>query len=161
MCLWEGSAGVDKDETKAIELWRAAGEQSCDALFHLGTAYREGRGLPQNDDEADRLLARAAELGNAEAKKQLAEGLVETALTRAEKKNARKRTRLQERGKAVERNLEDALSSGSFLKLALTLLDMLSTPNEALKRARARPRRKNPITPLASRNQNHHARSEI
>ena len=54
---------------------------------------------------AARLLGRAAELGNAEATKQLVEDAVDTALTKTDK-NARKRKQLQERGKAVGRNLD-------------------------------------------------------
>ena len=54
---------------------------------------------------AARLLARTAELGNAEATKQLVEDAVDTALTKTDK-NARKRKQLQERGKAVGRNLD-------------------------------------------------------
>ena len=54
---------------------------------------------------AARLLARAAELGNAEATKQLVEDAVDTALTKTDK-NARKRKQLQERGKAGGRNLD-------------------------------------------------------
>ena len=69
------------------------------------TSARKGRDVPQDDEVAARLLARAAELGNAEATKQLVEDAVDTALTKTDK-NARKRKQLQERGKAVGRNLD-------------------------------------------------------
>ena len=54
---------------------------------------------------AARLLARAAELGNVKATKQLVEDAVDTALTKTDK-NAKKRKQLQERGKAGGRNLD-------------------------------------------------------
>ena len=69
------------------------------------TSARKGRDVTQDDEVAARLLARAAELGNAEATKQLVEDAVDTALTKTDK-NARKRKQLQERGKAVGRNLD-------------------------------------------------------
>lgn len=65
-------AGVDAwsagDFTRAIAEWRApAAKGDADAMFNLAQAYRLGRGVPQDLQQAETLYARAAAKGHLKA----------------------------------------------------------------------------------------------
>ena len=53
--MYQDGEGVEKDEVKAVELFRKALEFNPDnpiAQFNLGLCYEKGRGVPASDDEA-------------------------------------------------------------------------------------------------------------
>ena len=57
--------GVDKDEARAIALYRMACEfGEADTCHAAGLAYETGSGVPVNGDEAARLFRRACQLGH-------------------------------------------------------------------------------------------------
>jgi len=59
---------VAQSEAEAVSWYRlAAAQGDADALFNLGDCYTDGEGVPQDDDEAQRLFKRAAAKGHAGA----------------------------------------------------------------------------------------------
>ncbi|EJK77123.1 hypothetical protein THAOC_01064, partial [Thalassiosira oceanica] len=73
-----GSLGLEKDETRAFELWSEAAELgSTEALFKIGFAYYRGeRGVSQNKAKGVRCWESAAMQGHALSRTKL--GLIET-----------------------------------------------------------------------------------
>eukprot|EP00035_Acanthoeca_spectabilis_P032437 m.18742 g.18742 ORF g.18742 m.18742 type:complete len:1812 (-) comp5355_c0_seq2:111-5546(-) len=68
--LSKGRDDVEKNKPEAVTWFRKAADQDhVDALFHLGAAYSTGDGVPVDIDEAQRLFAKASEMGHALAAK--------------------------------------------------------------------------------------------
>ena len=58
---YEGSRGLPRDETKALELWHKAGELGyAGAYFNIGNAYYNGRGVERDNKKADHYYELAA-----------------------------------------------------------------------------------------------------
>ncbi|EJK59052.1 hypothetical protein THAOC_20775 [Thalassiosira oceanica] len=71
-----GTHGLQKDASKAFELWTEAAELgSIDALFHLGVAYYNGEGVQQDMAKAAEFYTKAAMQGHVQARHNL--GIVE------------------------------------------------------------------------------------
>ena len=67
-----------KDYEKAISLWRPLADAGVAAAQqHIGVMYAEGKGVPQNDVEAAKWFARAAEQGDALAQYDLGASFAE------------------------------------------------------------------------------------
>lgn len=70
---WQGSVGLPRDPTLAIQWWERAAAQGDDmAHFNLGMAKLHGQGIPMNKFEAGKSFRAAAELGNFQAMTTLA-----------------------------------------------------------------------------------------
>ncbi len=72
--MYQDGEGVEKDEVKAVELYRKALEFNPDnfiAQFNLGLCYEKGRGIPASDDEAAKWFWKAKDKFN-EAKSRYA-----------------------------------------------------------------------------------------
>lgn len=59
--------GYEETETAASDCRKAAEQGHAGAQCHLGDMYKEGRGVEQNDKEAEKWYRKAAEQGNANA----------------------------------------------------------------------------------------------
>lgn len=77
--LDDGNAAYQAREyEKAISLWRPLADAGVAAAQqHLGVMYAEGKGVPQNDVEAAKWFARAAEQGDALAQYDLGASFAE------------------------------------------------------------------------------------
>lgn len=63
--LYDAGRGVDEDDVRAAELYRAAAEQGhVGAQVNLGRMYSDGRGVPQSDAEALAWYQSAADEGH-------------------------------------------------------------------------------------------------
>jgi TPR repeat protein len=61
-------AAMRDDYVEAARLFKRAADQgNADAQLYLGMLYREGKGLPRNDDESGVRFRKAAEQGSSEA----------------------------------------------------------------------------------------------
>jgi TPR repeat protein len=64
---WRGD-GVNRDRSKAVELYRKAAELgNDDAMLQMGFLYENGRDLPKSDDQAVAWFRRAVDAGNESA----------------------------------------------------------------------------------------------
>ena len=65
----EGMYGLQRNRTKALELWQQAGELGhADANFIIGNAYYNGRGVERDNTKADHYYELAAMRGNVSAR---------------------------------------------------------------------------------------------
>ena len=63
--MYANGRGVEQDEAKAVELYRAAAEQGwAPAQFNLGLMYANGQGVEQDEAKAVELYRAAAEQGD-------------------------------------------------------------------------------------------------
>jgi len=68
--MYARGLGVEKDEARAIALYReAAGKGDADAMFNLGILLEDGRGARADVAEAFRLYRAAAEKGHEGARR--------------------------------------------------------------------------------------------
>ena len=68
----QGGFGLQKDTRRAVELWTEAAELgSVDALYILGHAHYNGRGVQQNIVKAELYYKKAAMQGNVESRRNL------------------------------------------------------------------------------------------
>jgi len=69
---YDGSLGLPRDHAKALQLWHRAAELGCaDALFNIGYAYKNGRGVEQDMKKAIYYLELAATRGHVTARHNL------------------------------------------------------------------------------------------
>ncbi|KAI8607616.1 hypothetical protein BC830DRAFT_1072804, partial [Chytriomyces sp. MP71] len=71
VCLAHGW-GVEKNDSKAVQLFRAAAEQGFpNAEYNMGVRYSTGHGVPHDDHQAFQWFERAAKQGHAKAQSNL------------------------------------------------------------------------------------------
>ena len=67
-----GRLGLKRDTSRAVELWTEAAELgSAEAYFHLGLAYRDGKGVGQDVSQCIHFFEKAAMLGHSMARHNL------------------------------------------------------------------------------------------
>jgi serine/threonine protein kinase len=63
-CFCTGSDGLQKDETKAVELYKRGSDAGdATAMFNLGICFRNGKGVARDDVGAANMFRRAARAG--------------------------------------------------------------------------------------------------
>jgi TPR repeat protein len=74
--LYQWGRGVEKNPTKAVELYRKAVEvdNQLDAIFNLGHCYFIGEGVQKDEAKGLALWGEAADAGSASARRQLRDG---------------------------------------------------------------------------------------